>query len=98
MKNLLKFLQHGTPESSMRLMALRIVNAAFFLVVFGIVGVVAGFIVAVVLNRDMAQVAAVVGGIMGGMAGVVGALLVPAFGGKAAQKFAEKGPEEPPNT
>jgi hypothetical protein len=48
-------------------------------------GAVVGYILSIVWNRDLT----ILSGALGGLAGVIGSLLVPAFGGKAAQTFGE---------
>jgi hypothetical protein len=45
-------------------------------------GAGAGFVIAVIMDRDIA----LIGAALGGLAGIIGAILVPAFGGKAIQK------------
>jgi hypothetical protein len=50
------------------------------------IGAGIGFILGILLNRDLA----LIGASLGGLAGIIGAILVPAFSGKAIQKFAEQ--------
>lgn len=57
------------------------------------IGAGAGFIIALILDRDIA----LIGAALGGFAGIIGAFLVPAFGGKVGQKFAEIEKPEIPN-
>lgn len=80
------FFRSDSTLSSMRLNAF-IVTVTACIVALGAVG---GAVVGVILDRDLA----LIGGIIGGCAGLVGALLVPAFGGKAFQSFAEKKPDD----
>lgn len=76
-----EYLSAGHQQSAMRLMAFLCVVTACI----SAIGAVSGFVVGVILGRDMTMLGAAIGGI----AGIIGALLVPAFGGKAAQSFAE---------
>jgi hypothetical protein len=75
------YLRSDSNQSAMRLMGFMCTLAAcIFSVEAG-----AAMILCVVLARD----GSVAGAILGGSAAVIGALLVPAFGGKAVQAFAE---------
>jgi F0F1-type ATP synthase assembly protein I len=90
MKNLNQYLRSDTKESSMRLMSNRVATTACFISIFSVVGTTVGIILAIILNRDLVVFSGIIGTFLGAVAGIVGVLLVPAFGGKAAQKFAEK--------
>ena len=76
----------NTKSSSMRFCLVMTVVTACFVAI----GAVAGYILAVWLDRDMAMVAS----ILGGFAGIIGALLVPAFTGKAIQRKFENEKED----
>ena len=90
MKDIKEFLKVGTQQSSMRLMSMRAVNTACFVSVFAIVGAVTSLILCVTCNKDLVAIGAVIGALLGGTAGIVGTLLLPAFGGKAAQSKFEQ--------
>ena len=82
------YLRDDTQYSAMRLFGFLCVLAAFLFTL----AAAAAIILAVVLLREgnlVGSIAAIIGAILGGGAALVGALLVPAFGGKAAQSFAE---------
>ena len=82
------YLRGDTNQSSMRLMAFLVVVTACIVAL----GAVGGFVLAIIRDKD----AGIIGALLGGCAGLVGALLVPAFGGKALQTFAEG--DKPDNT
>jgi uncharacterized membrane protein YeaQ/YmgE (transglycosylase-associated protein family) len=52
-------------------------------------GVIAGFILAIINKTDLSGVSNCIGALAGFAGAVIGALLIPAFGGKAAQSFSE---------
>ena len=68
-------------NSSMRIAFLMVVITACMVAL----GAVAGLILSIVLHQELTAI----GSILGGLAGIIGSLLVPAFGGKSLQKFAE---------
>ena len=85
------YLRNDTNNSAMRLMAfLAVLTGCIFALMTGL-----AVLLAVILLKEpntIIAVSAIIGAILGGGAAVIGALFLPAFGGKAAQSFAE-GPE-----
>jgi hypothetical protein len=85
MKNIREYLSKDGKQSSMRLMAVRISNTAAFIAIVVVVGCVIGLLLCVYFNRGFSKIAEIIRNLLGGTAGIIGTLLIPAFGGKAAQ-------------
>ena len=89
MKNIDEFLKVGTPQSMMRLSLNRMVKTSIFVAILVTTCGGIGFIVGVILDREMESLAACIGALAGLGAAIIGALNIPAFGGKAIQAFPE---------
>lgn len=94
MKNIDNYLKSNTKESSMRLAMIRLVNTSIFIGVVICLGVVAGFILGIVLNKDLALISSSIGAFAGLSGALIGAFLIPAIGGKVGQSFNEKNTTE----
>ena len=89
MKNIQEYLKAGTPESMMRLSMNRVVKTAVFVAIFTPIGAVTGFIIGIILDRNLIAIASGIGALAGLAGAIIGALLIPGFGGKAVQSFSE---------
>lgn len=85
MKNIHEYLTKDGKQSSMRLMAVRISTTAAFISIVVVIGCVIGLLMCVYFNRGFSKISEIIKSLLGGTAGIIGTLLIPAFGGKAAQ-------------
>lgn len=88
------FYKNNSDDSMMRKMSIRIVTTASFVSVLVTVAVVFALIWQIVNKQEINSLIGVISGLLGGSAGIIGTLLIPAFGGKVGQKFAEKKDQE----
>lgn len=88
------FLKTNSDDSMMRLMSFRVVNTARIIAIIPILALSFVLIWRVINKEEIESLTGVISVILGGTAGIIGTLLVPAFGGKVGQKFAEKKEEE----
>jgi hypothetical protein len=91
-EDLKSFLKAGTDDSMMRLMSYKVVKTGCFIAIAAIIGSFLGWFLMIIFNRDMAVLGVILGSVLGGTAALEGTLLLPSFGGKAAQSFSENKP------
>ena len=87
--NMKSFLQSGTPDSMMRLLANKSVSTACFIAVAAPVAMFIALMTRILQGKEIESLIGVISAFLGGIAAILGTLLVSAFGGKVGQKFAE---------
>jgi ABC-type sugar transport system permease subunit len=85
MKDINKYLRSDSKESSMRLAFNKTINTSIFVAISTTLGAISGFILAIVLNKDLQTISLCIGALAGLSVAIIGSLNIPAFSGKSAQ-------------
>jgi uncharacterized membrane protein YeaQ/YmgE (transglycosylase-associated protein family) len=89
MKNIESYLKTDSNNSMMRLMCWEAFKAGRNLAYCIVIGTIVGVVIALFLGKE-SSIGALLGGAAAFIGATVGMFLIPSFGGKAAQSFAEK--------
>lgn len=89
-----EFFRADTKESMMRKMSWEALRHSIILAYITIGGALGFLFSALFLGKDLNLIGTCVGAYLGGASFLIGGFLVSAFGGKAAQSFAENKPDQ----